>query len=156
MQEQTPSSTCWKWLASLTMMALPAIFEMNFVEVWQSSQTCRFFLSQRGEPGVVLMSPNAIASFSLWWHKWNTFFSSSTSCRTNFVQGIYQHRACMSLNNLCSSAWISIIWGWSWFSTTNICNSLITSIQVWPSCFFTPFSCLCCSTFSSQYWPHPT
>jgi hypothetical protein len=43
------------------MMALPTIFEMNFVEVWQSSQTCRFFLNRRGEPGVVLMSPNAIA-----------------------------------------------------------------------------------------------
>jgi hypothetical protein len=57
----------------------------------------------------------------------------------------------MSLNNLCSSAWISIIWRWSWSSTTNICNSLITSIQVWLSCFFTPFSCLCCSIFSQRW-----
>jgi hypothetical protein len=48
------------------MIALPTIFEMNFVEVWQSSQTRRFFIIQRGVPGAVLMSPNAIASFLLW------------------------------------------------------------------------------------------
>jgi hypothetical protein len=61
----------------------------------------------------VLMSPNAIASFSLWWHKCNTFSSSSssTSCRTNLVSGP---------GNLYSSAQISIIWGWSSLSTTNI------------------------------------
>jgi hypothetical protein len=47
------------------MIVLPTIFEMNFVEVWQSSQTHRFFLIWRGVPGAVLMSPNAIASFSL-------------------------------------------------------------------------------------------
>ncbi len=81
MQWQTPSSKWWKRLASITMMALPTIFEMNFVDVWQSLQIRRFFLIQRGVPGGVLMSPNAIASFSLWWHKGNTF-SSSTSSRT--------------------------------------------------------------------------
>jgi hypothetical protein len=54
-------------------MALPTIFEMNFVDMWQSLQIRRFFLIQRGVPGGVLMSPNAIASFSLWWHKGNTF-----------------------------------------------------------------------------------
>jgi hypothetical protein len=47
-------------------MALPTIFEMNFVEVWKSLQTCIFFLIPKGVPGAVLMSPNAIASFSLW------------------------------------------------------------------------------------------
>jgi hypothetical protein len=48
------------------MMALPTIFEMSFMEVWQSLQTHRFFGIQRGVPGAVLMSPNAIASFSQW------------------------------------------------------------------------------------------
>ncbi len=150
MQEQTPSTKWWKQLASLTMMALPTIFEMNFVEVWQSSQTHRFFLIRRGVRGDVLMSLNAIASFWLWLHKWNTFSSSSPSSRTNSVQGTYP-AWCMRTDNLCSSAWISIIWGWSWSSTTNVCTSLFTSIQVQPGCFFASFSFLCCSTFSQRY-----
>jgi len=45
----------------------------TFVEVWQSSQTHRFFLIWKGILRVVLMSPNAIASFSHWWHTWNYF-----------------------------------------------------------------------------------
>ncbi len=108
MQEQTPSSKRWTQLASLTMIALPTIFEMNFVEVWQSSQTHRFFLNWRGIPAIVLMSPNAIASFSLWWPKWNNYSSSSTSCKIIFLQGTYPH---INLDNLCSFKWISIIWG---------------------------------------------
>jgi hypothetical protein len=27
------------------MIALPTVFEVKFVEVWQSSQTCRFFIT---------------------------------------------------------------------------------------------------------------
>ncbi len=80
---------------------LSQLFEMNFVEVWQSSQTRRFFLIQRGVPGAVLMSPNAIASFSLWSHKGNTFSSSSTSSSTNSVQGTYR-ASCINPDNLCS------------------------------------------------------
>jgi hypothetical protein len=45
----------------------------TFVEVCQSSQTHRFFLIQKGVLKVVLMSPNAIASFLQWWHTWNSF-----------------------------------------------------------------------------------
>ncbi len=58
--------------------------------------------------------------------------------------------SCMSPDNICNSAWISIIWGWSSSSTTNIRTSLFTSIQVRPSCFFTPFSFPCHSTFSQR------
>ncbi len=36
-------------------------------------------------------------------------------------------------------------------SSINICISLFTSIQVWPSCFFTPSSFLCHSTFSQRH-----
>ncbi len=43
------------------MIALPTTFELNFVEVWQSSQTHRFFIILSGVPGAVLMSPNAKA-----------------------------------------------------------------------------------------------
>ncbi len=106
------------------MIALPTSFEMNFVEVWQSSQTHRFFLIWRG---AVLMTPNAIASFSLWWHKWNTFSSSSTSYRSTFIQGMYP-ASCNRPDNCCSSAWISITWGWS-CSSTNAYTSLFTSMQ---------------------------
>ncbi len=75
MQGQTPSSKWWKWLVSFTMVILPIIFEMNCVEMWQSSwsQSYRFFLIWRGIPRVVLMSPNAIAKLSLCWHIWTTF-----------------------------------------------------------------------------------
>ncbi len=149
MQEQTPSSKWWKQLAPLIMIALPTTFEMNFVDVWQSSQTHRFFLIQRGVPGALSTNPNAIASFSLWWHKWNAFSSSSTSCRTNFVQGTYL-ASWMSPDNLYSSAWILVICGWSQSSTTNVCTSLFTSIQVRPRCFLKPFSFLCCSTLSQR------
>jgi hypothetical protein len=48
------------------MIALPSIFGMNSVGAWQSSQIRRFFLIQTGVPGAVLMSPNAITSFTLW------------------------------------------------------------------------------------------
>jgi hypothetical protein len=41
-------------------------FEINFVKVWQSSQTSRFFIIQSAPPGDLLMSLNARASFSLW------------------------------------------------------------------------------------------
>ncbi len=58
--------------------------------------------------------------------------------------------SCINPDNLCSFAWISIISGWSWLSATNICTSSFTSIQVQPSCFFTPFSFLCRSTFSQR------
>jgi hypothetical protein len=40
--------------------------EINFVKVWQSSQTSRLFIIQSGVPGDLLMSLNARASFSLW------------------------------------------------------------------------------------------
>jgi hypothetical protein len=42
------------------MIVLPTIFEMNLVEVQQSSQTLRFFLIQSGVLGAVLKSPNAM------------------------------------------------------------------------------------------------
>ncbi len=37
-----------------------------------------FFLIPKGVPGAVLMSPNAIGNFSLWWHKWNTLHHAWT------------------------------------------------------------------------------
>ncbi len=74
MQEQTPSSKWLKWLASLSMITLLTILQINFVKVWQSSQTCRCFLIWRRVPGAVFTSPNAMASFLLWWHKWDFFF----------------------------------------------------------------------------------
>ncbi len=89
MQEQTTSLKWWKSFASLTMIALATIFEMNFVEEWQSSQTHKFFIIQSGVWGAVFISPNAIPSFSLWWPKWNNFSSLSTSCCTSLVYGIY-------------------------------------------------------------------
>jgi hypothetical protein len=46
-------------------------------------------------------------------------------------------------DNLCGSAQTSIIWGWSWLCTTNVCTSLFTSIQVQPGCFFILLSFLC-------------
>ncbi len=56
----------------------------------------------------------------------------------------------MCPDNLSSSAWISIMWGWSWSSTTNVCTLLFTSIEVWPACCFTSSYFLCCSTFSQR------
>ncbi len=75
MQEQTASSKWWKQLASLGMISPSTIFEMNLMEVWQSSQTWRSFFFWSEVPGSVLMSPSARISFSLWWYKWNP-----TSC----------------------------------------------------------------------------
>jgi hypothetical protein len=49
--------------------------------------------------GRALMSPNGIASFSYG----DTNSSSSTTCRTNLVQGTYP-TSCMSPDNLCRSA----------------------------------------------------
>ncbi len=54
---------------------------------------------------IMLMRPNAIASFLLWWYKWKTFSSSSTSCKTSFIQSTYP-TSCINLDNLCSSVWI--------------------------------------------------
>ncbi len=45
----------------------------TFVEVWQSSQTHRFFLILKGVLRDVLKSPNAIASFLQWWYTSNSF-----------------------------------------------------------------------------------
>jgi hypothetical protein len=64
MQEQTPSSKWWKQLASLTMIALPTIFEMNFVEVWQSLQTCRFFIIQSGVGLITLWASSMLLHFA--------------------------------------------------------------------------------------------
>ncbi len=122
---------------------------MNSVEVWQSSQTCRLFIIWSGGPWAMLMTPNVIASFMLQWHKWDTISTCFTSCRRDLVYGTYPV-VCRSPDNLCSCAPISIVWGWSWSSPTNVCTLLFTSIQVRPGCFFTPFSFLCCSTFSKR------
>jgi len=46
-------------------------------------------------------------------------------------------------DSLSSSAWISITWGCSWSSITNICTTSFTSIQVRPGYFFTLLSNLC-------------
>jgi len=49
------------------MIALPAILAMKLVEeLALSAQTCRSLIMQSGVPGVVLMSLNATASFTLW------------------------------------------------------------------------------------------
>jgi hypothetical protein len=135
------------------VIALPTIFDMNLMEVWQSLHTRRFFVMQSGVPGGVLMSPNAMANFSLWWHNWSNFSSSSTSCKTNFVSGTYP-ASCICADNLFNSVWNSSIWGCSWSSTTNTCTSPFTSIQEQAGCFFTPFSILCHCTFGhSSHFP---
>jgi hypothetical protein len=54
---------------SLTMIVLPFIFEINFVEVMAIFTYPQIFLIWRGVPGAVLICHNAIASFSLWWQK---------------------------------------------------------------------------------------
>jgi hypothetical protein len=97
--------------------------------------------------GGVLMSPNAMASFLLQLHKWSRSSSCSTSCRTISISGTYPS-CVMDFYNLSSSAWISSMRGWSWSSTTNVCISLFTSIQVQPRLFFTPLYFLCCSMFA--------
>ncbi len=82
--EQTPSSKWWKRLVFLTMICLLIIMKLTLWKCGNLHRPADYL------PGDLLMSPNARASFSLWWHKWNTF-SSSTSC--------------MSPDNLFSSAW---------------------------------------------------
>ncbi|KAL0926815.1 hypothetical protein M5K25_003066 [Dendrobium thyrsiflorum] len=64
-QEHDPSSKWWNLFLSLTTIVLPVILEMNFVTVWQSLQTRRFFTILIVVPGRVLINPKAIASFSL-------------------------------------------------------------------------------------------
>jgi hypothetical protein len=76
------------------------------------------------------MGWNARASFSLWWHNWNTYSSSSTTCRNFFVQRHIPHivhEPWQPLQIICMN---SIFWGWPWSFTTNICTSLFTSIWV--------------------------
>lgn len=113
LHEQTPASKCWNQLVSLTLIALPTTFIMNLIELWQSLHTLRFLIIWSSIPGGVLISPNAITSFSLWWHNWNSHSSSSASCMTNFVSGTYL-TSFICPNNLFSSAWISSICRWSW------------------------------------------
>ncbi len=119
LHEQTPASKRRNQLVSLTMIALPTTFIMNLIELWQSLHTLRFLIIRSCIPGGVLISPNAITSFSLWWHNWNSYSSSSTSRMTNFVSGTYL-TSFICPNNLFSSAWISSICQWSWSSTTNV------------------------------------
>ncbi len=57
------------------------------------------------------------------------FFFFHIICSTNSVYETYP-ASCTSPDNLISSAQISIISGWSWLSTTNICTSLLSTIQV--------------------------
>jgi hypothetical protein len=56
--------------------------------------------------------------------KWNTFPFPSASCSTNLVYGT-EPRSLMGPDNLFSSARISLIWGWSWLSSTNVCSLII-------------------------------
>ncbi len=127
-------------LASLTMISLLTIFEMNFVEVWQSSHTHRFLTMQSGVPGSVLMN--------------NSVFTMETQMKhLFFFLHITQHKICIGdiphiiirPENLFSSAWILIILGWIWSSTTNECSASFTSIQARPGCFFASLSFLCYS-----------
>jgi hypothetical protein len=88
------------------MIFLLTIFEMNFVEVWQSSHNCRFLTIWSGVPGSVLMSPNAMASFSLWWHKWITFSSSSTLCSNKFCRAhILHHGSGLTISSVLRRFW---------------------------------------------------
>jgi len=94
-------------------------------------------------PGVcVQTSPSiAIVSFSLQWHKLDTFsccccssssssssssFSSSTLCNTNVIS-IRHPSSWICPDNLFSCAWILLIWGWSWS-----CLNWMVSLQVLP------------------------
>jgi len=100
MQEWTPSSKWWKWLPSQLVLKLT-------LWKWQSQHqhviAC-FTLVVTQMKNLFFMSQN----------KFNLLHTCPASCK--------------SPDNLCSSAWISIIRGWSWLSTTNVCISLFTSI----------------------------
>jgi hypothetical protein len=61
-----------------------------------------------------------------------------------------EHRSLMSPDNLFSSARISLIWGWSWLSSTNVCTLIIHFDPVQPGFLFTPLSFLCHSTFQQH------
>jgi len=114
-------------LASLTMISLLTIFEMNFVEVWQSSHTRRFLTMQSGVSRSVLMN--------------NLVFTMVTQMKhLFFFLHIMQHKISIGdipniiirPENLFSSTWILIIRGWIWSSTTNECSASFTSIQARP------------------------
>ncbi len=64
MEERTPSLKGWKQLASLTVIALPTIFQTNIVEAFAIFTNLQSLIIQSGLPGAVLMSPNAITSFN--------------------------------------------------------------------------------------------
>jgi hypothetical protein len=64
MEERTPSLKGWKQLASLTMIALPTIFQTNIVEALAIFTNLQSLIIQSWLPGAVLMSPNAITSFN--------------------------------------------------------------------------------------------
>ncbi len=147
MQEQTQSSKWWKWLASLTMIALRTIFEMNFVEVWQSSQTCQFFLIQRStricveEPkcnGQFLAIVTQMEQLLLFFHN-----MQNESCTRHVPCIRYEPwqflQFCIKFNHL---GVILILYIWT---------SLFNSIQVQPGCFFKPFSFPCHSMFSLRW-----
>jgi hypothetical protein len=102
----------------------------------------------RKTPIIVLMNLNAIANFSLWWHKRNI---SSTSCNTKFIFVTYS-TVCINLDNLFSFTWTSII-------SVGLCHSIQMHAPHYSfqyKCNFTiswhhfPFS-----TIQHSYW-HPT
>jgi hypothetical protein len=112
-----PTSTWWKSLASLTMIALSIIFVMNFVEVWQSSQTHTFFSYSEKTIRNFVDEPKCANQFltMVTQMKSSKFSSSSTSSWTNhIVQGIVpciMHEPlqslqfCMNFNHL----WVVLI-----------------------------------------------
>jgi hypothetical protein len=112
----------WKQFTSLTMIA-PTSFEMNFVGEWH------------------LHKPTDLLLFRLeyqelcWWAHCNSQFLTMVTQMKHpfFFFHIMQHKLVycthpmshtLSPDNLFSSAQISIIWGWSWLSTTNLCTWL--------------------------------
>jgi hypothetical protein len=66
MNKHQPQSIGINWYPLLWLRyQLPSI--MNLIELWQSLHTLRFLIIWSSIPGGVLISPNAITSFSLWW-----------------------------------------------------------------------------------------
>lgn len=113
------------------MIALPILFAMNLVVnlvvMWESPYCSPHYLCNELGSDVVVNTylqqilenaerstkrradePNAIDSFSLSWHKWDTFSSLSTSCGANWVSGMYPELV-VEPGNFSSSACISYL-----------------------------------------------
>jgi hypothetical protein len=129
---------------------LPIIFEMNFVEVWQSSQTHALFSYSEKTTRSFVDEPKCNNKFLTMVTQMTSskFSSSSTSSRTNLLQGMYgRHELlCSSAHEFQSSG------GGRDHLLQMYAPHYSLSIQVQPGYnFFAPFSIEpCCSRYSQR------